>query len=214
MPYEIASGMVRTLVHHYKRLGDAYLTYKTHLEDDETESSEQTRKAKKAFQDMLNTKLYMVMNPRTCQLATPEWLSKHIQINQQGLPTAKYGKKSEPWVMTLFFSQATHPGGDVVLRLQLASKASPACVRCWELETGEEKKKIANLLAGYNFDQKDGEDDEHTSEAESEKTVVGDEDGLEGSVVMLAIGFSTSWFMCSASFQCAVFNSFFLYFVY
>lgn len=200
MPYEIASGMVRTLVHHYKRLGDAHAIFKTHLETDETESLEQTRKAKKIFRDMLNTKLYMVMNPRTCQLATPEWVSKHIQINQQGVPTAKYGKKSQPWVMTLFFCQETHPVSDVALRLQLAPNASPACVRCWELETGEEKKKIASLLAGYSFDQKEDEDDENTSEAESEKTVPGDEDGLEGSVIMSAIGFATIWFMCSAGF--------------
>ena len=132
------------------------------------------------------------MNPRTCQLATQEWVSKNITVNKEGIPEAKKGKKSQPWVMTLFFRVSDCASPDLTMKLQLAAKVEPVYVRCWELETSEEKKKNVNLLAGYSFDEKDAECDEDLSDAESEKTVFGDEDGLEGLVIILAFPTNTN----------------------
>ena len=180
MPYEIASAFVRTLCQHYKAMTDARDDYLAYKKDDESETKLMTTKSKEKYESMRKTKKYIVMNSRTCQMACPDWVNRNIHVNHAGIPEMKSGKRGQPWIMVLWFEYHLR-SQESSLQLQLTAKGAPGNVRCMEVSTSEEKKKLASLLSGYDFDADDN-DEGDVSDAESYATYVGDEAGLEGFV--------------------------------
>lgn len=92
MPYEIAAEYVRTLMLHYKGLLDAEAVYDSHVAHDLEEKKEATKKAKRDLK-MKSAKRYIVMNRRTGQLATQEWVSKNISINSEAYHRSNVERK-------------------------------------------------------------------------------------------------------------------------
>lgn len=113
-------------------------------------------------------------------MACPDWVNRNIQVSNAGIPEMKSGKRGQPWIMVLWFEHNAR-SQETTLQLQLTAKGAPGNVRCMEVSTSEEKKKLASLLAGYDFEGDDNAQGD-VSDAESEATWVGDEAGLEGFV--------------------------------
>lgn len=180
MPYEIASAFVRVLCLHWKELQDAKLAYKKFKASDEEEANQLTRRAKLRVGSLRKTVRYIIMNSRTRQMATQEWVSKHVQVDKDGVPMVKT-KKIQPWIMVLHFEIHNQIP---LLEIQLMAKAPKCSVRCLEIASSEEKSELGDVLGGYSFE----EEDDEASEAESLPTQIGDEAGLEGSVVHQVYG--------------------------
>ena len=153
--------------------------YASLYEDDPEEKKEATLKAKKLLTNLQSAKRYIVMNKRTCQMATQEWIGKNITTNKEGKPELKAGKKVQPWIMTLHFFAKTKNEADLLLQLTAASPAAP--LRCLQLETDKEETKMITIVEGYDFseDVPEDEDPAGESDAESLSTIPGDELGLE-----------------------------------
>lgn len=183
LPYEIASAFVRTLSIHLHQMQMAKESYHRLRENDQSEVNANTVKAKATLEDLKNHSRFILMNPRTGRLATQDWVARNVTRLPDGTPTwkNKSTKKSSPWTMTFTF-KAT--GGNAALSLKLALAAPSRRVRCWDLRSGGERCKIANLLVGYEhmLDQFEPDEGEAPveSEAESEATAFGDDMGLEG----------------------------------
>ena len=210
MPYEIAAAFVRTLSSHWKELQDAKTILNSHLETDIGRTKDATRKAERHYLSLKQKKRYIIMNRRTSQMATQEWVSRNVTTNQEGVPQVKAGKKVwvsrnvttnqegvpqvkagkkvQPWIMTMevTLTSATK-SSQAAFSLKLTSSSPAAPVRCWELPCDKPEASLSVLLAGYDFEEEpEIEDGGDVSEAESLETVPGDELGLEGDV------FSTS----------------------
>ena len=159
---------------------DAY----THLRsNDEHEAHSNTVKARERYMELRSFSRFIVMNARTCHLATQDWVSRNITRAPDGMPIWKNGagKKNNPWTMTFRFNAE---GANAALFLKLGQAAPERRVRCWDLRSGEQRSKIAVLLVGYEHILNDFEGEASGSEAESEPTDFGDEQGLEGLVSM------------------------------
>ena len=188
MPYEIAAAFVRTLSSHWKELQDAKTILTSHLETDISKTKDATRKAERHYLSLKQKKRYIIMNRRTNQVATQEWVSRNVTTNQEGVPQVKAGKKVQPWIMTMEVTlTGATKSSQAAFSLKLTSSSPAAPVRCWELPCDKPEASLSVLLAGYDFEEEpEIEDGGDVSEAESLETVPGDELGLEGDV------FSTS----------------------
>lgn len=119
-------------------------------------------------------------------MATQDWLSKHIQVDQEGVPHVKAGRKIVPWLMVV---KVNIHEKDFELSLQLTASSPPAPVRCMEIQSSSEKTKLGDILGGYEMEDQDQEDgdDQANSDAESVATQPGDEVGMEGRVSRLVM---------------------------
>ena len=211
LPYEIASAFVRTLAIHMHQLNTTKNTHTLLLEEDPSEEKEKTQKARDEHVSLLHYERWIIMNARTGQLATQDWISKNVvrSATNQISWRSKTNKNSAPWVMSFFFQAE---GTEALLQLKLASAAPTRRVRCWDIRGGAERSnKIATILVGYESLM--GELDEEESEAESEETAVGDEAGLEGQYLEL-VHVSVPIFVCTRSARltyCLTMYSYILY---
>eukprot|EP00435_Cladocopium_sp_Y103_P041849 s3536_g11.t1 len=185
LPYEIASAFVRTLSLHWRELMDAKSRYESLVAKDEGVSNSTTRKARKAWKELRSKERFIIMNKRTCQLATQDWIARNIATDKDGIPHVKTGKRVRPWVMVM---KVTGSGdgtrAPIEMTLQLTAKAPAAPVRCWQLHEAQVQTSIPAVLAGYDFGEDDQDDqddqddgDERASDAGSDDTRPGDEAG-------------------------------------
>ena len=176
MPYEIASAFVRTLAIHFNQLKEAKCAFETCQEADPEFVKAGSVKARTAYDALLASTRHIVMNKRTCQIATQDFISKYIK-EENGVPKLKReGTKVQPWIMSM---NVTHVATEVELALRLKTNMPFQKVRCLDLKTGAPRGKISALMEGYE-DMQDEYFDDEGSDCMSEATMVGDEDGLEG----------------------------------
>ena len=185
LPYEIAAAFVRTLAIHCHELHAAKLLYAEQKEKDESESKPDTIKAKDSYMKLRSHDRFIIMNARTHQLATQDWVTRHIQANEAGVPVWKKDRKGRaPWIMTLRY--CAH-GVSVDLSVRLTQGDPLRKLRCFDLRNQVARDRGANLMQGYehllnHFDDASGEEmnDENDGDEESSETQFGDEMGLEG----------------------------------
>ena len=160
-------------------------TYFNLLRDDPAMKKKATQKAKEDFEQLQTVHRYIVMNPRTCQMATCDWLNKHIVV-VDGIPKMKKNTgKTCPHLLTLAF---TMHDAEVELGLRLDSTKPFLKVRCYDIRNGCSQAKIQFLMNGWeHMGAKDSGSEVEGSEADEEEGVqseaesmCGDEQGVEG----------------------------------
>ena len=154
LPYEIANAVVRTLVLHARKLQTARATFNTLIERDPTMSKEKTLAAKQEVCLLEKGQRYIVMNRRTGQIASMDWLQKNVAV-EEGKPVPK-NKKMKIWILTLRVQVVSEDR--VVLSLSLASGEEHRPLRCFQLSGGEQDA-LPDLLDGYSHIMEDGEGD-------------------------------------------------------
>lgn len=179
MPYEIASALVRTLAIHCAAMSSARSTLSDCEGKDPGLVKVGSMKAKDAYEALWNCTRHIVMNKRTSQIATQDFVAKHIKVDENGLPTLKKeGTKIQPWIMSVSIVQhGVHAEADLALRLRNSEPFRK--VRCIDLANGAPRAKITVLMESY-LAMNDENFDQESDGAESEATQIGDEDGLEG----------------------------------
>lgn len=184
MPYEIASAAVRTLAIQCSALSSAKTALQQCQATDPNLEKAGSLKAQDALTGLQDCTRYIVMNKRTGQIATQEFIAKSIK-EENGKPVfKKANSKIQPWIMSLKYRQV---GLEAELELRLTNSTQFRKLRCLDLKTGERRGKIIALMESYP-DMMDGNFDGAESEAESVATMIGDEDGLQGQSVMLGDG--------------------------
>lgn len=178
LPYEIASAYVRTLMLHARKLSTSKVLLNEALEKDPNAKKKGTQKLRGDVESLMVAVRHFVLCKKTGQLATQEWLSKHIQVSPEGVPSVK-NPKCKAQIMSLGFTLA---GTDVSLSLKLGADMAEMRVRCFHYETGKPNHKLSVFLDGYehmveNFDDVDEDDEESQESSDSE---IYDQHGLEG----------------------------------
>lgn len=198
LPYEVASAFVRTLMLHCQRFMDT----SKQLEDMQVADPEAKKKKTQDKMDeqrnLCKAKRWIVLNPKTGQLATQSWIQKYIVADSNGKPTLKDSKsRAKLWVMVFHFSFQDEL---VELALQTDAGKPKQKVRCISLAGGQSQAALAFFMDGYyhmaGADRLGGDEDAGEDDDESEETMIGDEDGLEGVlaaswIYLLSVAFST-----------------------
>lgn len=197
LPYEVAAATVRTLVLHLKQFQTAKARYIEMLTEEGGESVQKKKKKCKDDLDALtNCERYIVMNTKTGQIATQEWVQKHIKC-EGGQPVLKNEKaKIKPWVMSLTFQLAGQ--GDANIKLKPSQNKEAMRIRCLDLRTGVEQAKISFLLNGYghiatSFTEEEDQDivcSGPEEEDDDQDSMIGDEEGLPGQIHVSSL---TNW---------------------
>ena len=91
LPYEIASAAVRTLVLHIRKLEAARAAFQLLYEKDPTKSKPKTVSTEQEVKLLESGQRHIVMNRRTGQIASAEWLYRHVHI-VEGIPTPRNAK--------------------------------------------------------------------------------------------------------------------------
>ena len=176
LPYEIASSYVRTLMVHCHELFEAKKKAEALLGEDPEEKKKKTRDAKELHESLKKSQRWIVFNPKTGQLATQHWLQKHIKADAAGKPVVKNSKsRVKPWVMVFHFESQD---GETVLSLQRDPDKPQQKIRCVDIRNGQSHAALSFFMQGYQhfLDEEDEQDDGE----ESEDTMVGEDEGLEG----------------------------------
>ena len=158
LPFEVAHGVVRTLVQHLSQFQEAKVELARLLEEDPSSKKKKTQTLSEKVQKWRRVDKFIVMNRRTGQVATPEWLGKHVGEDAEGRPCMKNPKSTaRAWILTL---RCLVDEGDQVFSIALQTKADSSFrnVRCLELRTGLPEKGIDFLMGGYQhiLDPEDG----------------------------------------------------------
>ena len=181
-PYEIASAYVRTLMIHVHKLKVCKASVEEALEKDPSSKKKTTQKLQEQLESLKSSSRHFVLCNRTGQLATQEWLHKHISVDEHGVPFVK-SPKCRATIMSVVFRLV---GNDAVLAVKLGPEKPELKVRCFHFESGKANHKITSLLDGYEHlvDNFEGEDEEvESSDQESSDSEIYDHHGLEGKVV-------------------------------
>lgn len=135
------------------------------------------RKLRDRLADLRNVDLYIILNPKTNQMATQEWIDKNVECGENGEPRVKDRLKSKCRIATLQYRSLR---GDVHLSLILAPGEGARRVRCVDCNDRSTDNRLAQLLEGYEhlLDDSEGEGDEDGGE------MPGDAEGLEGTFVI------------------------------
>ena len=188
---------------HCHKVGLAEAAKKKALETDPEMKKQSTQNLSQRHEDLLKVERYLIYNPRTGQIATEEWLSKHIRVTNEGVPEYKNPSKKmmKPKIVTLAIDIVE---GSVSLQLDLGLGAGKCPVRCYDLRRSETQGDLQVLLSGYehlaadwdeeedsetrnfDFDEVDFLDeaceekatDENDFDAQDE--IFGDEQGIQG----------------------------------
>ena len=148
LPFEIAHGIVRTVVWHC----DEYLKTKTELQslkDSEVGKKSKIEKLEEKLIGLRSADRFIVYNKRTGGVATAEWLSKHIKADAAGKPMVKSESsrsKSSAWIMTLRFQFVSH---DFNISLRTTDDSSFRRIRCFSLRDGIQRGGLFHLAEGY-----------------------------------------------------------------
>ena len=149
LPFEVAHGVVRTLVQHLSDFQGAKKELAGLLQGDPSSKKKKTQTVAETVQKWRRVDKFIVMNRRTGQVATPEWLGKHIGVDAEGRPCMKNPKSTaRAWILTL---RCLVDEGDNSFSIALQTKESSNFrnVRCLELRTGLDHKCIDFMMSGY-----------------------------------------------------------------
>lgn len=179
---------------HCHKLAEAKMAKLKAVEQDPNMEKANTNKCIEKFNSMLSAERYLVFNPRTGQVATEAWLSKHIQ-QVGGKPSFKKPSKQhkDPKILTLGIRvleettlQLTLDLGDNVM--------GPRPLRCFDLRGATVQEDLQALSSGFghlgedsieddeedevDFDEVDYQDSDQENEYDEE--LVDDTKGIEG----------------------------------
>ena len=177
LPYEIASAYVRTLMIHCREFTLAEQKADELQALDPEEKKKKTTQAMENFTALKKAQRWIVLNPKTGQMATQSWLQKYIKSGPDGKPVLKDAKsKVKPWIMVFHFES---DNGETTLSLQRDPSKPPEKVRCVDLRQGQSHGKLAFFMEGYHHFLEGGGDSDD-GEEDSEQTMIGEDEGLEG----------------------------------
>lgn len=146
LPYELAHPVVKALCAHISAFREAKNDQKA-WEEKEPGTSK-AKKAKKAVDDLLDVKRYIILNRRTGWPATSEWMSRHIAVGPSGKPELKNGKsKANPWILSVRIKLT---GVHAEIWMQPSESKAFRSVRCLSLSDGQLKTEFAQLMDGYD----------------------------------------------------------------
>ena len=147
LPYEVAHGIVRTVVLHASELRTAKEELAKLEAADPEFTKPKTKAARDKVQNLMKADRFIVFNTRTGQVATTEWLNKFIVASPEGKPVLKNSNtKAKAWIFTLRFSLI---GGDIDLQLRTKDTEDFRRVRCFGLQIGSVRMPYADLVDGY-----------------------------------------------------------------
>ena len=152
LPYQLAGAVARHLVLHAHKLDEARVEFEQLRQNDPAESKPKTVAAKNEWQKLVCCQRHVVMNQRTGQLASPDWLQKHVKV-VDGRPEPR-NAKNKIWFLVLSFRLQAN--SQVELALGLAKDEPLLPVRCFRL-SGEEENRLPDLLRGYDHLSEDAE---------------------------------------------------------
>lgn len=187
LTYELASALVKTLVHHVHDLESARKKLDQLKSADPDCTKPKTAKADSDYKKLLQAKRFFVMNKRTGVMATEDWVRRNIVADPEtGEPTMKNPRsKASPWILALEYDGRTE---DVELRLKVSSTAPSRPVRCWDIREASVCMGLEQLVPGYEHmlanEAADCEDGAENSGPEDEEddassdTQLGDDAGL------------------------------------
>ena len=151
------------------------------VESDPEITKKKTEKAQEDFALLLDSKRWIVLNPRTGQLATQMWIQKYLKSDAAGKPILKDDKsKVKPWVMV--FHCKSHEG-ETILHLQRDPAKNKQLVRCIDLTDKKERSNLAFFMQGYShfLSGEDDEDEDGDGDgSDSGDSMINDAEGLEG----------------------------------
>ncbi|CAK9082770.1 unnamed protein product [Durusdinium trenchii] len=147
LPYEIAHGVVRTLTKHAYDYLCTKRQLRQLLESDPNGKKSKTKKCQEECQKMQHVDHYLIFNRRTGQVATGEWVRKHVITGPDNKPRMKNeASTAKPWIMTLRIDLVE---SNVQVYLRPKDNESFRRVRCFALQEGREKAKLAHITSGY-----------------------------------------------------------------
>lgn len=147
LPYEIAHGVVRTLTKHTFDYLASKKKFEDSLNDDPEKKKPATTNLEIRYRKLQHVDLYMIFNRRTGQVATHDWVRKHIVADSSGKPVLKKAEsKLKPWVMTLRVDLDPDHSS---IGLRSCNNGEFKEVRCFDLQNQCEKTKLAQLADGY-----------------------------------------------------------------
>ena len=149
------------------------------LENDPEMKKVTTQKLSQKHAELLKVERYLIYNPRTGQLATEQWLSKHIRVTDEGLPEFKNPSKKmmKPKIVTLAINIA---GNVIGLKLDLGLGSGQCPVRCYDLRKSETQGDLQVLVAGYEHLGADWSEEEGGDAAQFDFDEVDFSDGGDG----------------------------------
>ena len=180
LPYEVASAFVKTLVFHCHKLCEADQKLEQLLASDPDANKKKTQTAKAEQQALRLSKRWIVLNPKTGQLATQAWLQKYLKNGPDDKPMLKDPKsRVKPWIMIFHFLFAD---GDAELHLQKDPDKPRQRIRCVDLRGGASRASLAFFMQGYEhlLREDEEEQDQEDEGYQSEGTMIDEEEGLEG----------------------------------
>ena len=155
----MAHAIVRTLCSHAHQWRLARQELQKQKDQDASGCKPKTIKAQKAFDSLVKTDRYVVMNKRTGWCATKDWLSRHVQLSESGYPSLKKkDSKCQMWVLTVRIVLDGSSLRD--LKFQAGQGKNFRNVRCFDLPNGKWKFHLTSIASGYeHVFGKDGEQD-------------------------------------------------------
>ena len=145
LPYQVAHGLVRTLVLHFRKLQDTKAALDAALATDPQCRKKKTQDLQVEVINLKNSRRFLVFNKRTGQVASQDWMQRHIHV-RDGRPLPKQAGH-KPWIASLLFK--AHANNKATVRFAISDREPDRPVRCWELDSGEEKQVTLDLIDGY-----------------------------------------------------------------
>ena len=179
LPYEAAGAIARSLMQHCHRVGLAKDALEKALEKDPDMKKVTTQKLSQKHAELLKVERYLIYNPRTGQLATEDWLSKHIRVTDEGLPEYKNPSKKmmKPKIVTLAVCIEENT---ISLKVDLGLGSGQCPVRCYDLRKSETQGDLQVLLLGYEHMGADWSEEEGGDAVQIDFDEVDFSDGGDG----------------------------------
>ena len=154
--------MVKTLASHAYEYICAKKVYRAELETDPHHAKNKTQKLRDKASSLLSADRFLIFNRRTGDLATQEWVSKHVIASPEGKPVLKKdNSKVKICVMTLRIELSDGNGaGSGTISLRPTDDGEFQAVRCWDLQEGRPKDGILRICRGYQHLFRDDEADD------------------------------------------------------
>ena len=139
---------------HCHRVDEANVSRDQPLADDPQQKKAVTKRLVEKAEQLVHVKKYLVFNPRTGQLATEQWLSKNIQV-QDGKPKFKNpSKQKSPKILTLTI-RVVHK--DLDLKVDLGN-VTDMPLRCYDLRQSQPLGDLDLLQGGFGHMADDWEE--------------------------------------------------------
>lgn len=118
---------------------------------------------------MRKVDIFIILNRRTGQLATGEWINKRLTRDANGRPILKSDKgRVSPWIMTV---RLDFESNNNKVLLKPSDDSDFKEIRCYDLQRACDKTKLLHLAQGYSHLLHDhiANDDPNESQAEQQE---------------------------------------------